>query len=179
MESLVTAVVDFVSAHRAWAPAIVFLLAFAETLAFVSLLIPSTAILVGVGALVAAGALEFGPVFVAAALGATLGGGLSFLLGVRYGPAVFARWPLNRDPLLLERGQVAFARWGSLTVIVGHFFGPLRSVAFLAAGIAAMPALSFHLANLAGAVGWAFIIPKTGEFGGNALGHLWRSVFGA
>ncbi len=179
MESVVASVVEFVSAHRQWAPLIVFALALAETLAFVSLLIPSTAILVAIGALVAAGALEFTPLFLAAALGAAIGATLSWWLGLHYGPAVLKRWPLNRDPALLERSERAFARWGTLTVLMGHFVGPLRSVAFVAAGTAAMPARLFQLASLPGAVAWAFIVPKSGEIGGDLLGHAWQAFFGA
>jgi membrane protein DedA with SNARE-associated domain len=179
MESLVTSVVDFVSAHRQWAPAIVFALALAETLAFLSLLIPSTAILVAVGALVAAGALDFMPLFVAAAAGSVLGSTLSWWLGRHYGRVVMRRWPLNRDPRLLERSEAAFERWGGLTVLAGHFVGPLRSVAFVAAGIAAMPAVAFQAANLPGAIVWAFVVPKSGEIGGGLLGAAWQALFGA
>jgi membrane protein DedA with SNARE-associated domain len=178
METLVATFVDFVSAHRTWAPAFVLLLAFGETLAFVSLLLPSTAILVGIGTLVAAGALDFAPLFVAAAAGALLGSSISYWLGLRYGPSVLALWPLSRDPQLAARGQAAFARWGAATVLVGHFVGPLRSVAFLAAGLSAMPALLFQLANVPGAVAWAFVVPKSGEIGGDLIGAAWRAAFG-
>ncbi len=176
MDAIVTPVLDFISAHRAWAPLFAFLVAFAETAALVSLLIPSTAILIGVGGLVAAGALDFGPVFAGAALGALAGSTLSFWLGRRYGEEIFSAWPLSRQPELAERGRNAFARWGGGAVLIGHFFGPLRSVAFLLAGAAAMRALAFQLANAPGAVIWAYVTPKAGELGGDALSALWRSL---
>ena len=50
---------------------------------------------------------------------------------------------------------------------------------FIAAGTAMMPALRFMVANVPGALIWAYAIPKSGEIGGNVLGHLWRSLFGA
>lgn len=177
MESFAS-VVEFVGANRAWAPAIVFLLAFAETLAFVSILIPSTALLVGIGALVATGALDFAPLFVAAASGALLGSTVSYWLGRVYGPAVMGFWPLNRDPALVRRGTDAFARWGAAAVIVGHFVGPLRSVAFVTAGFSRMRGGVFQMANVPGAIAWAFVIPKSGELGGEGLGALWRAVTG-
>ncbi len=179
MEGFLTAIVDFVSANRAWAGLIVFLLALAETIAFVSILIPSTAILVGIGALVAAGALDFAPLFVGAASGALVGSTFSYWLGRRYGPAVMDMWPLNRDPGLVRRGSDAFARWGPAAVMIGHFVGPLRSVAFVAAGFSDMRTRVFQLANVPGALAWAFLIPKSGELGGDALGALWRSVGGS
>lgn len=178
MNSFLTSVLDFVSLHREWAGLIVFLLAFAETLAFVSILIPSTVLLVGIGALVAAGALDFMPLFIGAASGALLGSTISYWLGLRYGPAMMQLWPLNRDPDLLERGRASFARWGASAVLIGHFFGPLRSVAFAGAGFAAMPALVFQAANVPGSIAWAFLIPKSGELGGDALGAIWRAFTG-
>ncbi len=179
MDGALEAVVGFVGAHRAWAPLIVFLLALAETTALVSILIPSTAILIGIGALVAAGALDFLPVFVGASAGALVGSSFSYWLGWRYGPGLLDRWPLNRDPALVARGSDAFARWGAASVLIGHFFGPLRSVAFVAAGFSAMRLALFQLANVPGAVAWAFLVPKSGELGGDAFGAAWRAIFGA
>jgi len=70
--------VDFVRTHEAWAAPIVFALAFGESLAFLSLLIPAWAALVGIGVLIAAsGGLNFWPIWVAASIGAALGDWLS------------------------------------------------------------------------------------------------------
>jgi membrane protein DedA with SNARE-associated domain len=179
MQALLAGIVDFVSAHRAWAPALVFLLALGETTAFVSILIPSTAILVGIGALVAAGGLDFAPVWTAAALGALVGSTLSYWLGGRFGPRMLGLWPLNRDPALVARGTSAFARWGAATVLAGHFIGPLRSVVFLVAGVSAMRMIAFQVANVPGALVWAYVVPKSGELGGSAIGAVWRGLFGA
>jgi membrane protein DedA with SNARE-associated domain len=52
-------VVDFVRVHEAWAAPIVFALAFGESLAFISLLIPAWAALVGIGVLISSGNLNF------------------------------------------------------------------------------------------------------------------------
>ena len=30
-----------------------------------------------------------------------------------------------------------------------------------------------------GAIAWAYLIPKSGEIGGDVIGALWRAVFGA
>ena len=63
--------------HQAWAPWIVFILAFGESLAFISLSLPATAILFGVGALIGASGIGFWPLWGAAALGAVLGDWIS------------------------------------------------------------------------------------------------------
>ena len=163
MQAIFAGVVDFVSDNRAWAPVIVFLLAAGETMALVSILIPSTVILVGVGSLVAAGGLDFTPIWIGAALGSLFGSTFSYWLGGHFGPRMLGLWPLNRDPALVERGTSAFARWGALTVLLGHFIGPLRSVVFLVAGVSAMRLLAFQAANVPGALVWAYVIPKSGS----------------
>ena len=53
-------ILEFIRVNQAWAPPIVMLLAFGESLAFISLLIPAWAALVGIGALISAGQINFG-----------------------------------------------------------------------------------------------------------------------
>ena len=136
MQAAFDAIVDFVGAHRDWAPTLVFLLALGETIAFVSILIPSTAILVGVGALVAAGGARL-----RAAVGRRVararwsGRRFSYWLGGRYGPAMLHVWPLNRDPELVQRGNVGVRALGRAAVLIGHFFGPLRAIVFAGRGV--------------------------------------------
>lgn len=48
---------------------------------------------------------------------------------------------------------------------IGRFFGPLRAVIPLVAGICAMPKHYFQLANLLSAMVWAFAILAPGAFG--------------
>lgn len=171
-------VLEFVEANRQWAAVLAFSLAFVETFAFVSLLVPSTVILAGVGTLVAAGALDFPPIWAGAATGALTGSTISFLLGRRYGPALLTTWPLSRKPGLADRCRAAFARWGTPAVFIAHFVGPLRSVAFILAGGAAMRQVAFQTANVPGALIWAWVIPKSGELGGALVGTIWRSIGG-
>ena len=67
-------VLDFVRLHPNWTALIVFVLAFSESLAFVSLILPFWAMLVGIGTIVgAADPLIFWTIVTAAAIGAALG----------------------------------------------------------------------------------------------------------
>src|SRR4051812_34954855 len=54
IEQYIQPIIDYVRLHQAWAAPIVFALCFAESLAFISLLIPAWAALVGIGALISA-----------------------------------------------------------------------------------------------------------------------------
>jgi membrane protein DedA with SNARE-associated domain len=138
-------------------------LAFGESLAFVSLILPATAILFGVGGLIGVAGIEFWPLWGAAALGATVGDWVSYGLGRHYGYAIARIWPLSKHPDLLPRGQAFFAKWGLAGVFIGRFFGPLRSAVPLVAGICAMPRLPFQIANVGSAIVWAtgILMPGT------------------
>ena len=54
-EEYVQPIVDFVRDHQVWAAPIVFALAFMESLAFISLLVPAWGALVLIGTLIGAG----------------------------------------------------------------------------------------------------------------------------
>ena len=70
MEQFAHAMADFVREHQAWAAPVVFVLAFGESLAFISLLIPAWGALVAIGALIGASGLSFYPVWIAGGFGA-------------------------------------------------------------------------------------------------------------
>ena len=140
---------EFVRAHEAWAAPVVFVLAFGELLAFISLLLPAWAALVGIGVLIASGNLSFWPVWVAGALGAAFGDWLSYWIGIKLGPPVAHIWPLSRHPDLLPKGEAFVKRWGVLAIFIGRFFGPLRASVPLVAGIfrhavLGIPGREFH-----------------------------------
>ena len=65
LEASIHQVEAFVREHAGWAPAIVFALAFGESLAFISLLIPAWGALVAIGALIGPGGVSFWPVWIA------------------------------------------------------------------------------------------------------------------
>ena len=67
------ATLEFIRANQAWAAPVVFLLAFGESLAVISVLLPATAILFGLSGLLGASGIAFWPCWAAAALGAILG----------------------------------------------------------------------------------------------------------
>ncbi|MCX7381101.1 MAG: DedA family protein [Alphaproteobacteria bacterium] len=166
---LTDAVLDFIRTHEIWAAPIVLALAFGESLAFVSLVLPSTVMLFAIGGLIGASGIGFWSLWAAASLGAILGDWVSYWLGRRYQRRIAGIWPLTRHPALLPTGEAFFKRWGVMGVFVGRFFGPLRSVVPLVAGIFAMHPVQFQIANVASALVWAAGILMPG-----ALFFGWR-----
>ena len=173
IEAYSQTIIDFVRLHEAWAAPIVFALAFGESLAFLSLLIPAWAALVGIGVLIASSGLSFWPVWVAGAVGAALGDWLSYWVGVKMGPAVANVWPLSRSPELLPKGQRFVEKWGVLAIFIGRFFGPLRASVPLVAGIFKMPWWPFQIANFTSAFLWAGVLLTIGD----VVTKLWHLVW--
>ena len=124
MDNLVRSTIALVQDHQPWAVPIVFVLAFCESFAFVSLLVPATGILLGVGGLIAAAELGFWPMWFAATFGAIVGDWLAF----HFKDRLLQMWPLAGNPDLVARSVAFFKRWGMLAVFVGRFFGPFRAV---------------------------------------------------
>src|SRR5258706_15353732 len=81
LESYAQQIIEFIRIHQPWAAPVVFMLAFGESLAFISLLLPAWAALVSMGALIAAGELNFWANLGAAPIGAALRDRGSFLVG--------------------------------------------------------------------------------------------------
>ena len=112
---------------RAGVVAIVFLVAFLESLAMIGLLLPGIMILFGVGTLIGLGLLDLIPIWIAATSGALLGDSMSYLLGHRFGGHLMDFWPFSRYPGLMERGTRFFQVHGAKSVVAGRFIGPLRT----------------------------------------------------
>lgn len=133
MEAYIHDIAEFVRQHEAWAAPVVLALAFGESLAFVSLLIPAWGALVAIGALIGVSGLSFWPVWIAGGVGAALGDWVSYWFGYRYKDNVAQIWPLSKYPGLLRRGEDFVRKWGVPSIFIGRFFGPLRASVPLAA----------------------------------------------
>jgi membrane protein DedA with SNARE-associated domain len=176
LESHVQEVTDFVRAHQAWAAPIMFALAFGESLAFISLLIPAWSFLVALGALIGSTGINFWPVWIAGSLGAACGDWLSYWIGFKLEKAVYQMWPLSRHPDLIPKGERFVERWGVLGIFIGRFFGPLRASVPLVAGVFRMPYWKFQFANFTSAFVWAAVLLLLGDVIGTAAAWIARSI---
>jgi membrane protein DedA with SNARE-associated domain len=164
---------EFMRMNQGWAPPIVALLAFGESLAFISLLLPAWAALVGIGALISAGEINFWPIWVAASVGAALGDWLSYWIGLKLERTVQNIWPLSRHPQLIPKGEAFMKKWGVAGIFIGRFFGPLRASVPLVAGIFGMPFWRFQIANFTSAFVWAATLLTLGDVVAKLVRWMW------
>lgn len=171
---IIGSIVDFVRAHNDWALPIVFLLAFFESLAFLSLLVPATAILLSISALVGAAGVSFWPLWIAGGIGGVLGYSLSYQIGAHFGDRAFRFWPFRNHPELIHKSQSFFERFGIVAVFIGHFIGPVRAVIPVVAGVYKVPRTGFEIANILAAFIWITTVLAPGFMvGGSEIASKW------
>ena len=172
MEDLAQPLLALLKEHQGWAVAMMFVTGFVESFAFLSLLFPGVTLLIAAGTLLNTGTLPYLPVLAGAILGAVLGDFASYWIGRRFGDGMVRLWPFSRNPELVPGGIRFFARHGGKSVFIGRFWGPLRAVIPLAAGIMGMPRGKFWVANIASAVVWAPMLLLAGDAIGEAGDRL-------
>lgn len=169
---------NLVDTLQAWAPSptmllfVVAAISLLESLALVGLVLPGVVLLTAATSLAGHQEVMMIPLLAAAFTGAVIGDGVSFWLGYTQREKVSALWPLNRYPHWLEAGQAFFDRYGSLSILIGRFVGPVRPVIPLVGGMMKMSPRLFIMANLVSALLWApaYVLP------GYLLGHAWQNL---
>src|ERR1700676_1969482 len=172
MEDLAQPLIELIKAHQSWAIVIMFITAFGESFAFLSLLFPGTTLLIAAGTLMKSGTLPFVPVMVGTIVGAVLGDTVSYWIGRKFGGGIARLWAFSRNPDVFPGGIRFFEGHGGKSVTVGRFFGPIRAVIPLAAGIMHMPRGRFWIANVASALVWAPMLLLVGDAVGEAGDRL-------
>jgi undecaprenyl-diphosphatase len=133
----------------------VFVSALVESLALVGTVFPGSTVVFAGGMLIGLKAIDPWAVAAAAVAGAILGDGISYRLGRRYKEAIRSMWPIRNHPELMARGEAYFAKHGGKSVFLGRFFGPLRALVPIIAGMAGMPPGHFFVMNVLSALVWA------------------------
>ncbi|MFM7083939.1 MAG: DedA family protein [Hyphomicrobium sp.] len=158
IDSFVATIVDFVKHNENWAIPIAFIVAFAESFCFLSILWPGTAILAGITALLAASGADQSiviPSILAAGFGGTLGYSISYWIGLYFKNSIENIWPFYSRPDLLQHGKNFFSDWGGWGIFIGHFIGPVRAVIPVVAGMFQMNQITFQIANALSAFLWS------------------------
>ena len=137
MQTYVNDLLPSIQSLGVWGYWIIGLLAFGEALVLTSIFAPGTVVVVLGGALVAQGVYDFGDMIWFVAIGTTLGAEFSFRIGAR-GTNLFQEGRRVFSPSVLQRGPGFFARYGAPSIIFGHFFGPLRPIVPVVAGLSSM-----------------------------------------
>ncbi len=148
--------------HQTLIAPLVFVLGFAESIALVSLFVPSTLLFLGIGAIHHAAGGAFVPVWLAGAAGACLGDLVSYGIGCYFKDRINTVWPFRKYPGFIGKAKELDEKWGALALVGSKFLGMLRPFAPVMAGAISMPWGRFLLASAAGASLWAGVFLSPG-----------------
>lgn len=167
-------ITTFIEHNRVWAAPIMLVLAFGESIAFVSLILPFWSMLVAVGAAVGLLSPEFFVVWIAASVGAALGDWVSYWLGYHFHDRIAGMWPLSKYPDLMPRGHAFFEKYGVWAIVLGRFSGPFRATVPIIAGATEMDRIKFQIANWSSAFLWALVLMVFGGSIGEMISAVWK-----
>lgn len=155
---------SLVDQHLLLAYTFLFAVCLGEALFIIGLFVPSTVVLIAVGAMIGGGKLPFLPVLVVAAAGATAGDALSYAIGHHYRDRLRTVWPFRRYGTLIERGEAFFHRHGGKSVFLGRFVPGVKAIVPGIAGMVGMGVVRFTSVNVVSAFVWAaaHLIPAAG-----------------
>lgn len=158
--------------HPHWALLFTFLISFSESLAVVGSIIPGSVTMTAIGILAGTGVMRVDLTLTAASLGAIAGDSASYALGFIYRDKLTTLWPFSRYPHWLLYGKNYFEKHGGKSVLIGRFFGPLRSLIPVIAGMMHMSQWRFLVANVLSGIGWSLTHILPGVLIGTASSEL-------
>ncbi len=151
---------------------LIFGIAFLETLLLVGFFFPGSVALLAIGGLIASGTLELWPTLFWAFLGAVIGDNISFWIGVYFKEPLHHSRLYARHKEAFLKGEEFFHQYGTYSVVLGRFVGPIRAVIPTIAGSLGMSGKLFFVVNVLSALVWApaYILP------GYLMGDLYKHL---
>jgi membrane protein DedA with SNARE-associated domain/membrane-associated phospholipid phosphatase len=148
---------DIAQALGQWSYALVGVMAYLETGAFVGLVAPGETVVIAGGVIAGQGEIELAPLIGLVWTCAILGDTTSFYLGRRLGRRFLERHGprLKITPERLTTVEGYFDRHGGKTILIGRFIGLVRALAPFVAGTSGMPYRRFIPFSIVGTGLWA------------------------
>jgi len=112
-----------------------FLFAFLEALPIIGTFIPGIALMSIVGYWIGANLISFQTALLASFIGALLGDYISYWIGLKYENSIYKFKYFQNKIHYINIAKTKIEKYGALAIIVGRFFGPVRSSVPLIAGL--------------------------------------------
>jgi undecaprenyl-diphosphatase len=148
---------DIAQALGAWTYAVVGLMAFLETGAFVGLIAPGETVVMAGGVIAGQGEIQLIPLIGVVWICAVLGDTASFFIGRRLGRTFLERHgpKFKITPERLDQVERYFERHGGKTILIGRFIGLVRAIAPFIAGASGLRYRSFVPYSIVGTGLWS------------------------
>ena len=157
---------DIAEALGPWTYALVGVMAFLETGAFVGLVAPGEFTVIVGGVVAGQGEIDIVPLIGLAWVSCVLGDSASFFIGRKLGRAFLVKHgpKVRIDEQTLEKVERYFDRHGGKTVLIGRFIGVVRAMAPFVAGSSGMRYRQFLPFSVVGTGLWATTFSLLGFF---------------
>ncbi len=147
-----------------------FFMLYAETGLLIGLILPGESLLFTAGFLSSVGYFHIWIVIIIAFVAAALADSTGYVLGKKYGRAIFSRPnSLFFNQAYIEKSERFYQRHGAKTLIAARFLPYIRTLAPIFAGIGLMEYKTFVKFNLVGALLWSVIVSLLAYFLGQAI----------
>jgi membrane protein DedA with SNARE-associated domain len=155
MSDIISPLLQWLNDHPQLAGLVTFLISATESIAIIGTIVPGSIMMTALGTLAGAGVIPLWPTILWAILGAIVGDGISYWIGHYFKERLPLLWPFRSHPALLKTGEKFFHKYGSMSVFIGRFVGPVRALVPMIAGMLGMKPWKFTIANVTSAIGWA------------------------
>jgi membrane-associated protein len=152
-----------------------FAIVFAESGLLAGFFLPGDSLLFTAGLLAYQGHMNLAIVLAGCFIAAVAGDQVGYVIGRRYGPAVFSR-PDSRffRQKNVERAQAYFEKNGPKTVVLARFLPVIRTFTPVVAGVGRMEYRKFVTFNVLGGFLWSFGVTLAGYFLGKTVPDIDR-----
>lgn len=176
---------DFFSQHPYLGIGFAGFIAFIESLAIVGSIIPGSIMMSIVGFLLGIGILPLQPTMISIFIGAFSGDMVSYALGAWYQNHFRNHEWVQPYHHWVTQGESFMKEYGAFSIIIGRFFGPMRSIIPLIAGLANMHIARFTIAIIPTIALWAIVYLTPGvilgalsiDMGESYFTHLLSNTF--
>lgn len=147
---------------------VLFLIAFAESIPMIGLIVPGSTLIVFAGFLVLKGKCTLTLLIIVTTCGALLGDLFSFWLGFYYGSKLLKLRSFQKHHQLVKQSEQFFVDHGGKSIFFARFLGPIRGITPFIAGLSGMPKRPCYSYILISAVLWGICYPGMGYLGGRS-----------
>ncbi|HJN38538.1 MAG TPA: bifunctional DedA family/phosphatase PAP2 family protein [Gammaproteobacteria bacterium] len=157
LEEAIKNLSEFLHHHPNYGQLFAFSIALIESLPIIGTVVPGIITMSLVGSLMGSKTIPLMTTFISTILGALVGDFMGYYLG-RKGQNHLQSMPLfKRYQYLFDWGENFFNQYGTVSILIGRFIGPLRSTVPLIAGVLKMPQWLFAVAIIPTATLWALV----------------------
>lgn len=167
----------YVIAHPQIGLVLSFLFAFLEALPIIGTFIPGIALMSVSGYWIGANIISFQSTLICCFLGALFGDYISYWLGYKYQDAIYRINYFKSKMDIIDKAKGFLDRYGPIAIVLGRFFGPVRSSVPLIAGLLTLSTIKFTLGAIPSALLWSIVYLSPGIFYGSAAMFLPKHFF--